>query len=284
MSGNSTVVGNPIYTGSNGDDASKEDMNRFDIDIGSDNRYNLKALGIISFLFGAFVVCEIIGALASNSLSLLGDAAAMSVDVFSYFANMYAERVKSKDGELSVDTRWILQVYIPLFSVMCLLGVTAWITSDAIRVIISPSDDDDVDVLYLYLFASGNLVIDIISYYLFHKNWNTVFNDEAMQKRNSIVNRSESLELKVSVDSTDRKNVNMMSAFTHVGGDTLRTTSVFIAAIIATTGVASGELCDAWAANVVTVTIICMVIPLLQEIYKSSVTLKALAASDVPSV
>ncbi len=44
------------------------------------NRLILK-VSFCSFL--AFVIAEIIGALASNSLSLLGDAAAMSVDVFS---------------------------------------------------------------------------------------------------------------------------------------------------------------------------------------------------------
>ena len=280
----SGVVENPIFLNSDtlNESVIKVDKDKIESTDGN-NRYNIKALGIISFLFGAFVICEVIGALASNSLSLLGDAAAMSVDVFSYFANMYAERVKSKDGELSIDMRWILQVYIPLFSITCLLGVTAWITSDAISVIISPSDDDDVDVLFLYLFASGNMVIDIISYYLFHSKWSTVFNDEAMQNRSRSVSRSESVELQESIDSTNKMNLNMMSAFTHVGGDTLRTSSVFIAAVVATTGVASGELCDAWAANVVTVTIVCMIIPLLKEIWKSSVTLNTIAASDIPS-
>lgn len=43
---------------------------------------NIKILAITAFLFTAFVVAEIIGALASNSLSLLGDGAAMSVDSF----------------------------------------------------------------------------------------------------------------------------------------------------------------------------------------------------------
>ena len=290
MNGNSNSVENPICgndggidlqdsfcKGETGADARKAE-------IGGGSRYNIEALSIISFLFGAFVICEIIGALASNSLSLLGDAAAMSVDVFSYFANMYAERVKARDGDLSIDTRWILQVYIPLFSVVCLLGVTAWITSDAISVIISPSDDDDVNVLFLYPFAAGNMIIDIISYYLFHKNWSTVFNDEAMQKKSrGSVDYINDFEIRASIDSTNKKNLNMMSAFTHVGGDTLRTSSVFVAAIIATLGGASGELCDAWAANVVTVTIIGMVIPLLQEIRNSSISLKTMAQADVPS-
>lgn len=43
------------------------------------NKFLLRVTAV-SFLL--FVVAEIIGALASNSLSLLGDAGAMSVDVF----------------------------------------------------------------------------------------------------------------------------------------------------------------------------------------------------------
>lgn len=42
---------------------------------------NQTVLTVTTTLFAAFVIGEIIGALAGNSLSLLGDAAAMSVDV-----------------------------------------------------------------------------------------------------------------------------------------------------------------------------------------------------------
>jgi Co/Zn/Cd efflux system component len=43
---------------------------------------NKFVLWVSALSFSAFVCAEIIGALASNSLSLLGDASAMSVDVF----------------------------------------------------------------------------------------------------------------------------------------------------------------------------------------------------------
>lgn len=42
---------------------------------------NHVVLGVTCFCFGAFAIAELIGALASNSLSLLGDAGAMLVDV-----------------------------------------------------------------------------------------------------------------------------------------------------------------------------------------------------------
>ena len=43
---------------------------------------NYKILFFTAISFLLFVIAEIIGALASGSLSLLGDAGAMSVDVF----------------------------------------------------------------------------------------------------------------------------------------------------------------------------------------------------------
>ena len=61
----------------------------------------------------------------------------------------------------------------------------------------------------------------------------------------------------------------MISALTHVGGDTMRTMSVFFAAVIATAGQPS-SLCDAWAAIVVSFTICIAVIPLVNEIYKAA--------------
>ena len=46
------------------------------------NLNNVQVLWISIILFSGFVLLEIIAAYVSNSLSLLGDAAAMSVDVF----------------------------------------------------------------------------------------------------------------------------------------------------------------------------------------------------------
>ena len=43
---------------------------------------NVQILWISVILFTSFVIAEIIAAYVSNSLALLGDAAAMSVDVF----------------------------------------------------------------------------------------------------------------------------------------------------------------------------------------------------------
>jgi Co/Zn/Cd efflux system component len=60
----------------------------------------------------------------------------------------------------------------------------------------------------------------------------------------------------------------MISAFTHVGGDTLRTVSVLIAAMISTIGGINADVCDAWAAIAVSVTIIALLTPLMGNIFK----------------
>ena len=50
-----------------------------------------------------------------------------------------------------------------------------------------------------------------------------------------------------------KKNLNMMSAFTHVGGDTIRTISVLTAATVSLLSGIDGDICDAWAAIAVTI-------------------------------
>jgi Co/Zn/Cd efflux system component len=73
------------------------------------------------------------------------------------------------------------------------------------------------------------------------------------------------------VDIEERKsNVNMMSAMTHIGGDSFRTASVFICAVVASTTSISSDLCDAWAAVAVTLSIILFIIPLCKEIYSAA--------------
>lgn len=57
---------------------------------------------------------------------------------------------------------------------------------------------------------------------------------------------------------------------------------MFIAALITTVSGANGNLCDAWAAIVVSITIIFAVIPLCNEIYKASgERIEATADNDI---
>ena len=226
---------------------------------------NQLVLQVTCASFLVFVIAEIIGALAGNSWSLLGDAAAMSVDVMSYFTNMIAERIKEKHGSVSEETRLILEVYIPSFSILSLLGVTAYVTVGAVGDIITKPADDDVDINMLWIFSSLNALVDILSGWMFYKKGASVFFQDLQADDESDVESGNG----AANEEGRGKNLNMMSAFTHVGGDTMRTASVFVAAGIATWSGIPGYLCDAWAATVVTITIVIMVIPLCIEIVKA---------------
>ncbi len=255
---------------------------------------NQTVLMITCVSFFVFVVAEIVGAIAGNSWSLLGDAAAMSIDVISYLTNMIAERIKAKNGgDISPATQLILEVIIPGFSVTALIGVTIYVTIGAVSDIVNKPANDEVDIFMLWLFSSLNAVVDVISAYMFYAKGKEVFYesmDNAFDSGIDLVgpDSKHSMNAPVNAPGEDGpgggsgldvrpphsvstiaggKNLNMISAFTHVGGDTLRTISVFIAAAVATFTGYPGYLCDAWAAVVVSVTIVLMVIPLFIEIH-----------------
>lgn len=158
-------------------------------------------------------------------------------------------------------TRFLLEVYIPLFSVSALLGVTGWVTSDAIAVIMKGEGGDETDIAFLYGFACGNFLVDAISSWMFY-----------VRGADILKNRTFSFSVDVNDPAPVKeasKNLNMMSALTHVGGDSARTLSVFVAAVVATIA-GNSTMCDAWATVVVSITIIVAVIPLLKEIYKAA--------------
>ena len=62
---------------------------------------NQRILRITLSCFLVFSLMEGAAGIASGSLSLLGDAAAMLVDSFAYFMNLFAEKLKSGDGNLT---------------------------------------------------------------------------------------------------------------------------------------------------------------------------------------
>jgi Co/Zn/Cd efflux system component len=114
---------------------------------------NQGVLQINFVLFAVFVVAEVFGALTSNSLSLLGDACAMSVDVFTYLGNMLAECAKSQPQFVSTKrSKMFLEVVIPTVSVLCLVAVTFYITYDALVLLRNPPIRNDVEVIFLYRY------------------------------------------------------------------------------------------------------------------------------------
>lgn len=184
---------------------------------------------------------------------------------------MYAERVKAQTGVLDSGTRRVLEVYIPMFSVCALIGVTCYIVSDAIAVIRDGGEDDEVNVIFLWAFSITSAFVDVITSLMFYWGGKDALTTEhhAPLRTFSLDRRSIDMGKRTLIPTTIL-NLNMMSALTHVGGDSLRTLAVFVAALIATLTDYDGSLCDAWASIVVSASIFLFVIPLCSEIYKAA--------------
>jgi len=206
------------------------------------------------------MLSEIVGALESNSLSLLGDAMAMSIDVANYITNIYIENLKKNYDQLSLKIRWNAEVFVPFLAVSSLLAVSFWILNDAIIIIINPPEITIVDISFLYGYASVNIVIDIICNYSFFSNGCNVFYNSLKPISNE----------EISTEEVKTYNLNMWSAFTHMFGDTIRSFSVLLAALISTFSNISGDICDAWASIICTITIFTLTLPLLFHIYHSN--------------
>lgn len=163
---------------------------------------------------------------------------------------------------------------------ICLLGVTCYLTVDAINVISDKSGVVvPVKINYLYGFAAANLFIDFLSSYVFLRNDSKehVFFISTVKEvddlnifGSDIPNPTLNTEVNSTPKAKKRVNLNMISAFTHLTGDSMRSISVFIAALVSTFSGVQSQICDAWAAVVVTVTIVLMVVPLIREIFRAS--------------
>ncbi len=293
---------------------------------------NQRLLQVTTCLFLLFVIAEFIGSIRSNSLSLLGDASAMSIDVVAYLCNMIAEYLKrNSSNDLSAGTNFTLTILVPLFSIMCLLVVTSYIIYDAIIVLRKPPKVDDVSIEVLYTFSGVNLLIDIICSVLFLARAKDIFDepsllphihvfmessvelaDEDFSHNDEDLIHEVTTETPVTISfanccnkrgrdycsffysqsthyttvcgveishintspantavpiTNSRKNFNMISAFSHIGGDSLRTLSVIIAATISLCTGIDGDIMDAVAAIFVSVVIVVAIFPLLISLY-----------------
>lgn len=278
---------------------------------------NEAVLTISISLFLLFSVSQLIGALVSDSLALLGDSICMFVDVASYMCNTYVEWYKARHGRITFGSRVFTELIVPSLSVLSLLAVTIYITYDAIVVLEDPPINDTVNVDYLYAFASVNLLVDIGCNLLFYMKGEDAFQEEKVSIPQLSLNTSlaqdaddefgkldeDEFDWRITPSNTNKNgqnngeqearsicscatcfymcrfptmthvhgankksNLNMLSAFTHILGDTFRTLSTFLAAMVSSISGIDGDICDAWAAIVVTVTIILLSIMLLNEI------------------
>jgi Co/Zn/Cd efflux system component len=285
--------------------------------------------------FSLFVIFETAGGLLSNSISLLEDAVAMSLDVVTYMLNIYAEGLKLQNRELSEREALLVQTVIPLSSVIMLIALCVYFMKDAINVLRTdlPSGPDTVDVSYMYFFSILNGAIDVIAVWAFSSRGYRIFYDaettmertemgsslhqpgspsrqgidtgtraaspsaKAVMKGSNNPEEEEKLSLlqldncpdeeESSLDAAEngetgaragtggnfsgtrlrlnsgdqgggsssavigalgQKNMVMITAASHVGGDTIRTISVLASAIYSSWSGTHADICDAWAA------------------------------------
>ena len=120
--------------------------------------------------FFVFTIAQTVASFIANSEAMLGDSAAMLVDSFTYAFNLYAERRK---GTSTRKKRLQLELIPPLISVTSLVGVTAYILSEALTTLMEDDDgeddEDDPDATIMAIFSSLNLLLDIFNMACFAK-------------------------------------------------------------------------------------------------------------------
>lgn len=280
---------------------------------------NQVLLEISVTLFLVFALAELTGAIISGSLSLLGDAVSMCVDVVSYICSVYVEWYKNNHGRFTKWSRLCIEIIIPSISLMSLIGITIYISYDAISVLMNPPEEDDVDVVYLYTYSAANLFIDLLVSGLFYFRGTDVFQepvsvpvlsldtsinfddpddefghlDDILEfppaRPQTATEGHESKSLAVfsklfgsssgyaavpaggSSGSSSKANLNMISAFTHILGDTLRTIAMFVAALVSTITGIDGDICDASAAIVVAISMLVLCGPIIIDIKNAAI-------------
>ena len=189
-------------------------------------------------------------------------------------------------------------------SAALLFAVTVYVIRKSIEIIKSKEDNKKVSIPILFGFAAANGVIDFFVIFLFYLRGPDVFylpnNDTSnisvtkthiemttTEIVNDIVRTDVHNILHSESDGMDgggtpdigfsgnlperHKNTNMVSAFTHASGDTLRTIAIFVAAFVATLSDVHFSTCDAYAAIVVSFTILVILVPLCKEILVSTI-------------
>jgi Co/Zn/Cd efflux system component len=153
----------------------------------------------------------------------------------------------------------ILRWRAALFSVSALIGASIYILILSI-VEIKKGSSSFSNISFMFGFAGANFLISIVCLYLF-----MIGRDDSILRRTVSFDGGTGIGVGTVVPSASSVNLNMLSAFVHVGSDMLRTIAIILAAAISLAGHQSSGLCDAWAGIIVSATIFVAVIPLLQE-------------------
>lgn len=196
-----------------------------------------RTLVLTFFLFTSITIAQIIGALAANSLTLLGDAASMAVDSFSYLVNIYTEfRVDKTHSERN-------RLLSSGISLAFLFIVTMVLCVQALMRVVSKDNLIYADAGLIFTFGVFGLLFDIISLVYYYKTRSA---------------KSMSIQL------------NMKSAMLHVVSDMLRSiTTICCALIIWSSELNSGKV-DAWSSFIVSLLIFVTSVPTTHKWLRSA--------------
>lgn len=192
---------------------------------------NIRALGISAFLFTLITVIQVFAANIAHSHALLMDCISMGVDAFTYMGNIVVE-CRKRDGGKHVPSQLIV--------VAASLGLLTYFTVGGMQeswntVLVcrgkkeSEGDEDDVNGWITLAFALGGVGFDLMCLIEFHKS---------------------------NKKTGSAKQVNMFSAFLHVGADCLRSTSTLVMSLMILIGHMDSTCLDAYTSVLIGASII----------------------------
>ena len=143
---------------------------------------NIKNVAFYSFTL--FALGEMFVAISiARSRAMIADSCAMLIDSMTYLFNSWAENIKNKslvtdDGDMSqrgkemaklerTRQRLLLEIAPPLTSVLTLIGLTAWVGSEAVETLLNGGEEssasEDPDIVLMFVFSGLNLVLDLVN-------------------------------------------------------------------------------------------------------------------------
>lgn len=185
----------------------------------------------------------------------------MMVDGLTYGINLWAD--KAKEGKTELE-KIKLDTLAPAISLVALVAVTIYITVDAAQRLSDKSEtnSNDADPQVMWGFALVNLVLDFVNIAMF------------------FVGKSEKGNFYFSCTICNKLDLNMLSAFAHVGADTLRSIAVLAAGIAADADYVSSDRADSIGAIVVSFAIALSCIPLVSGLWVQRNLLREMRAKD----
>jgi len=197
---------------------------------GTAEQRNTKALwGLMVVMFINMVV-QLVLAILSGSLAMLGDSICAVIDTITYGFNLLAEKYGSKN-------RWLPHA-TACASMVALIAVCIWILVEAEDRIGETLVADDSDATLMIIGGVINLIADIIGWFLLEASGGAEAGGDDL-------------------DAKGRKH-NMRSALVHVLADALRATAVIAIAMAELIDSREVNLTkvDAWVAFFISLTII----------------------------